>query len=402
MAAPLLPVSDARRTVLANLTPLDTETIPLADASGRVLAESPVSRVSHPPADVSAMDGYALRAEDVTSPPVSLKIVGESAAGHPWTGKIQGGETVRIFTGAYVPDGADTVVIQEDTSADGETVSVNAPVQTGKHIRPMGQDFQSSDKILKFPRMLTARDVGLLAAMNIPAVRVFLKPRVGILSTGDEIVEPGSEVKDGQIVSANGSSLSAFVSACGAFPINLGIVPDDVDALRTVINASDSLDMILTSGGVSVGKHDLISQAAPQNDLEVIFHKIAMRPGKPLLFGRWNHTPFFGLPGNPVSAMVCALLFVGPALEALQGLPGDAPRTLPAKLSGVLPANDEREDYIRAVIQPAETDLPRVTPLSKQDSALIAALSSADALIVRAPHAPRAQDGDVLQILPLT
>ncbi len=402
MAAPLLPVADARRILVSNLAPLDTEIAPLANAFGRVLAETPAARVSHPPADVSAMDGYAVRAGDLATTPTKLKIVGESAAGHPWTGTVQSGEAVRIFTGAYVPKGADTIVIQENTSADGDTVSIKNSAQAGKHIRPKEQDFRAGENILKSPRKLTARDIGLLAAMNVDGVRVFRKPQVGILSTGDELIAPGKNVKDGQIVSANGLGLSAFVESYGGIAVDLGIVPDDIDALRAALARAESLDIILTSGGVSVGKHDLVSQAAPQSDLEVIFHKIAMRPGKPLLFGRWNETPFLGLPGNPVSAMVCALLFVGPALDTLQGLPGDAPRTIPARLSGNIPPNDAREDYIRAVVQQSGDDLPRVSPLSIQDSAMVAALATASALIVRAPHAPEAKDRDILQILPLT
>jgi molybdopterin molybdotransferase len=347
------------------------------------------------------MDGYAVRAADVGAA-TTLKLVGESAAGHPWSGEIKSSEAVRIFTGAYVPAGADTVVIQENTTTSGETVSINELPARGKNIRPEGQDFQAGNTVLSSPRRLTARDIGLLAAMNLPEISVFRKPRIGILSTGDEIVQPGQSLKDGQIFSANGPGLCAFVESRGGAGINLGVVPDDINALGEVIEQSGSLDMLVTSGGVSVGDHDLIKEIASNGGLEITFHKIAMRPGKPLLFAHFGQMPFLGLPGNPVSAMVCAILFLGPALEVFQGLSGKAPEAIPAHLGSALRANDDREDYIRAVLVRRESDLPLITALPQQDSAMIAALAKANALIIRKPKAPPAAPGDTVLAIPLT
>ena len=402
MAATLLPVADARRNIVSSLKPVGQEKIELAQALGRVLAEDAIANVSHPPADVSAMDGYAIRLADFSSPPTALKLVGESAAGHPWTGEIQPGEAVRIFTGAYVPAGTDSVVIQENTSADGETVTINKLPETGKNIRPQAQDFRAGDTVLSPPRRFTARDTGLLAAMNLPEISVFRRPRIGILSTGDEIVQPGETVGNGQIVSANGPGLCSFVDSRGGLGVNLGVVPDNVNALRNAIVQAERLDLLVTSGGVSVGEHDLVKKAASEGGLKVSFHKIAMRPGKPLLFGHFGNLPLLGLPGNPVSAMVCAVLFLGPALDALLGLPGDAPTTTTARLTEALKANDDREDYIRAELKPCEGGLPLIAPLQRQDSAMIAALARANALLIRAPHAPSAKSGDIVQAIPLT
>ena len=401
MAASLISVADAHRIVVSSLKPVRTETLYLAATLGRVLAEDAVARVSHPPADVSAMDGYALRIADVPTAPTGLRVVGESAAGRPWDGQMQVGETVRIFTGAYVPEGADTVVIQENAAAGKDTVSIIEYPAEGKNIRPKGQDFRSGETVLNAPRRLTARDIGLLAAMNLPEITVFRRPRVGVLSTGDEIVLPGEKVIDGQIVSANGPGLCAFAESQGGEAVQLGVVADDIGALKAAISDAGQLDFLLTSGGVSAGDHDLVKRAMVENGLEVGFHKIAMRPGKPLLFGRFNQTPFMGLPGNPVSAMVCAVLFLGPALAVLQGLPGNPPDTFPARLDATLKANDGREDYVRAVLRRSENSLPTVSPMPKQDSALVATLAKANALIIRRPHVPAAEPGETVLTIPL-
>lgn len=401
MSAPLLPVADARHKIVSSLQPLGTESIELTHARGRVLAANAIAQVSHPPADVSAMDGYAVRSSDILTAPTTLKVVGESAAGHPWAGEVKTGEAVRIFTGAYIPVGADTIVIQENTTRDENTVLINEISGAGKNIRPKGQDFQVDDSPLTAPRRLSSRDIGLLAAMNLPKVSVFRRPRVGILSTGDEIVQPGEPLGNGQIVSANGPGLTAFVESRGGIAMNLGVIPDKVKALQDAIEHADPMDILITSGGVSVGDHDLIQKSAGAGGLKITFHKIAMRPGKPLLFGQFKQLPFLGLPGNPVSAMVCAVLFLDPALDALQGLPGRGPEMVAARLGAALAANDGREDYIRAVMKRSDHDLPLVEPLPKQDSAMIAALAKANALIVRPPHAPSSDAGDVVRVIPL-
>jgi molybdopterin molybdotransferase len=400
-SAPLLPVADARALIVGDLQALDTETVKLADARGRVLRVPAIAQVSHPPADVSAMDGYAVRAADLPVAHSTVTVVGESSAGHPWKGSVAPGQAVRIFTGAYVPDGADAIVLQEDTTVDGTKITVTEAAQIRRHIRPSGQDFRTGDQVLAPPRRLTSRDIGLLAAMNLPHITVSRKPRIGVLSTGDEIVLPGDHVGEGQIVSANGPGLCAFIAAHGGDPIHLGIVKDDSAALMQAAQKVDGLDMLVTSGGVSVGDHDLVKGALTTAGFKATFHKIAMRPGKPLLYGRLNGVPLMGLPGNPVSSMVCAVLFLGPAIDKLQGLRGDAPTTLPARLGVDIKANDNRADHIRATLDRDTQGMLTTAPVGVQDSAMIANLARADALIVRAPFAPAAKAGEMVQVIPL-
>jgi molybdopterin molybdotransferase len=398
--ADLLPVAEARRLIVEALEPVRAETVPLNKALGRVLRSDASARVSHPPADVSAMDGYAVRAADAQAIPARLRIVGESAAGHPWQGAVQKGEAVRIFTGSAVPDGADAIVIQEDTERAGEDVVVKEAPTRGRHVRAAGQDFKAGQRVLIAPRRLSARDIGLLAAMNYPQVEVARRPRVGVLSTGDEIVMPGEAVGPGQIVSANGPGLCAAVRHWGGEDIHLGVVPDEIDALKMALARAEPMDLLVTSGGVSVGEHDLMARAFGETGTQLGFHKIAMRPGKPLLFGRLKGLPILGLPGNPVSAMVCAILFLRSAIERLTGLPGAAPPREHAALTHPLEANDRREDYLRGQVQIVAGQL-RVSPVPKQDSAMIAALAQADALIVRPPHAPATSAGDLVEIIRL-
>lgn len=396
--AALLPIADARRLIVEALAPVDVETVTLREALGRTLRADAVAKVSHPPADVSAMDGYALRAADAAAG-ATLTVVGESAAGHAFAGTVGQGQAVRIFTGAAVPAGADAVVIQEDTTRSGNTVTVTEAAVKGRHVRKAGQDFAAGATQLVAPRRLTARDIGLLAAMNLPSIAVARRPRIGVLSTGDEIVQPGEPVGPGQIVSANGPGLAAFIRHHGAEDIALGVVRDDMDALRAAIAGAGPLDLLVTSGGVSVGDHDLMGKL--MGGAELTFHKIAMRPGKPLLFGRLGGLPILGLPGNPVSAMVCAALFLGPAIARLTGLPGQAPLTVQAILGADMAANDGREDHIRAALTSSPEGALQATPFPKQDSGMLSALARADGLIVRAPHAPAAKAGDLCRVLPL-
>ncbi|MSO73439.1 MAG: molybdopterin molybdenumtransferase MoeA [Rhodospirillaceae bacterium] len=401
----LLPVTEALRLIVEDLEPVAAETVVLVEALGRTLRADALAQVSHPPADVSAMDGYAVRCDDISKVPCKLRVIGESAAGHPWRESLSAGDTVRIFTGAYVPEGADGIVIQEDTAADEARVSINQAPQRGRHIRRCGQDFRKGEAVLAAPRRLTARDIGLLAAMNLPSVTVACRPRVGVLSTGDEIVMPGDPVADGQIVSANGPGLCAFISAHGGEPLHLGVVTDDPKALLRLVEQSRFLDLLVTTGGVSVGDHDIVKEALSGADFKAAFHKIAMRPGKPLLFGRLHGLPILGMPGNPVSAMVCAILFLGPALARLQGLAGDAPAQAAACLGSDLKANDARTDHIRATLRHHHDGKPRglpvATPFQAQDSAMIATLARADALIVREPHASAAKAGEIVSVIAL-
>jgi len=398
---PLLPVAEARKLIIDDLKPLNAETVALADALGRVMRTDAKAQVAHPPADVSAMDGYAVRCDDINAATHTLRIVGESAAGHPYRAALGAGEAVRIFTGAHVPQGADTVVIQENTSVEGALVLVNEEPTRGRHIRRAGQDFKTGDAPLSAPRRLTARDVGLLAAMNQPHVSVGRRPIVGVLSTGDEIVLPGEPIADGQIVSANGSALCAFVAAQGCEAFHLGVVRDDPKALLRIAEQARHLDFLVTSGGVSVGDHDVVKGALTAAGFKAGFHKIAMRPGKPLLYGRLHDLPVLGLPGNPVSAMVCAILFLGPALARLQGLPGDAPARMTAQLGADMRENDSREDYVRARLETRDGMLPVATPFPVQDSGMVSVLARTDVLIVRAPHVPAAKAGDTVSVIAL-
>lgn len=396
----MISVEQAQGLVRDGVIAVGTETISLSESLGRILAESPTARIAHPAHTVSAMDGYALRAENIPATPGTLTVIGQSAAGHPFEGSVKDGQAVRIFTGAHVPYDTDTVVIQEDVERDGDTITINS-IEPGRHIRPKAQDFNEGDPLLIPPLRLAARHVGLLAAGDRPSLQVYQRPRVAIVSTGDEIVLPGEPRTSSQIVSANGPALSAFIKTKGGNPIHLGVVKDDEDALSAIAEAAKTADLIVTSGGVSVGDRDLVRKAFGSAGLDVNFHKIAMRPGKPLMFGHLDKTPMLGLPGNPVSALVCALLFLGPAIDRLQGLPGSAPQRTPAVLGADVNANGGREDYMRAVLSQNDDGRQTATPLFAQDSSMIGALANSDALIIRPIGAPAAKTGEAVPILPL-
>ncbi len=396
----MIAVEEAKRRVLAAAAPLPAELVALPAACGRVLADDVAARLTQPWADVSAMDGYAARAADVAQVPAVLTRTGTVPAGTGFDGTVGPGECVRIFTGAPVPAGADTIVIQENAAAHGDRITVHQGAAQGRHIRTAGGDFRAGDVLLRTGRRLTARDIGLAAAMNVPWLAVRRRPRVAILATGDEIVMPGDPAGPNQIFSANSLALAALVEACGGTAVNLGIAPDDRAALAAMAAGAAGADLLLTSGGASVGDHDLVRDALGDRGLELDFWRIAMRPGKPLMFGRLGDTPVLGLPGNPVSAMVCALLFVRPLLRVLLGLPADAPPAA-ARLGRDLPASDRRQDHLRSRLEPATDGLPLATPFDVQDSAMLAALAAADCLVVRPPEAPPARCGDRVDIIRL-
>ncbi|MBM3573207.1 MAG: molybdopterin molybdotransferase MoeA, partial [Alphaproteobacteria bacterium] len=318
----MISVAEALARVTRDLHAVEAEQVSVADALGRVLAENVTARVTQPPAAVSAMDGYAVRASDVARVPAQLTVIGHVPAGASFSGTVGPGQAVRIFTGAPVPAGADAIVIQEDVDANAgsPTITVREGAPAGRYIRPAGLDFKAGEVGLKSGRVLTVRDVGLAAAMNRPWLSVRRRPRVAILATGDEIVRPGDPIGPAQIVSSNGFALAAFVLACGGTPIDLGIARDSLDSLKEAAAGARGADLLLTTGGASVGEHDLVQQALGQKGLTLDFWRIAMRPGKPLMFGRFGATPMLGLPGNPVSTIVCALLFLRPALEKLLGI----------------------------------------------------------------------------------
>lgn len=398
----MLSVEDALARVRAAFKPLPAETVSLSNALGRVLASDAVSRVTQPPHDVSAMDGYAVRAEDVASVPVTLDVVARVQAGGAYDGEIQSGQAARIFTGAPLPSGSDSIVIQEDTEVSGDRVTVKEAASLGNYVRPAGLDFRAGDTGLQTGHRLTARDIGFAAAMNLPWLNVRRQPRVAILATGDEVVMPGDPLGPNQIVSSNGVSLSAFVTACGGHPVNLGIAPDKRDVLANMAAGAKGADLLVTSGGASVGEHDLVRAGLGDSGLEVDFWKIAMRPGKPLIFGQIGGTPMLGLPGNPVSSLVCAVLFVRTALDCLLGIEEDVLALESACLGSDLPPNDRRQDYLRARLSLDEQGRRIATPFGRQDSSMLATLARADCLIVRKPFDEALEKGSTVDILPLS
>ena len=400
----MLSVEDALARVLAPFAALPGEVVGLGEAFGRVLAEPVVARATQPPSAVSAMDGYAVRALDVAAAPCELEVVGHVPAGASHEGVLEPGQAVRIFTGAPLPEGADAIVIQEDTETPegaGSRVRVLETVRPGTYVRPAGLDFRAGDVGLQAGRRLSARDIGLAAAMDRPWLTVRRRPRVAILATGDEVVLPGEPRGPSQIVSSNGLTRAATVRACGGEPLQLAIARDEADSLRRLAAQAQGADLLVTTGGASVGEHDLVRSALGESGLELDFWKIAMRPGKPLLFGRLGETPLLGLPGNPVSTVVCAALFLRPVLERLQGLERPAHRLRPARLGSALPQNDRRQDYLRSRIETAEDGALVALPFARQDSSMLATLAQADGLVVRAPHAPPAEPGETVQYLPL-
>ncbi len=397
----MIPVADAIARILAGVEPLPAEMVPLGDGLGRVLAEDLASRRTQPPAAVSAMDGYAVRAEDAARTPSKLRIVAEIAAGAAWAGRVGPGEAARIFTGAPVPDGADAIVIQEDCERTGDLVSVREAAKAGAYVRPAGLDFAEGDVLLHAGRRLTSRDIGLAAAMNRPWLPVRRRPLVALLATGDEIALPGEPLGPQQIVSSSGPGLAALVAEAGGQAVSLGVAEDSTAALRARAAGAEGADILVTMGGASVGEHDLVQSALAEDGLEVDFWRIAMRPGKPLMFGRMGGALVLGLPGNPVSAFVCALLFLRPLIDAMLGLPAGPPAREPARLGTDLGANDRREDYLRARLAADGEDLPVATPFARQDSSMLARFVEADALVVRAPHAPPASAGDLVEIIRL-
>ena len=396
----MISVEEALARLLAPLAAVPPEQVSVADAVGRVLAEDVAARRTQPPFAVSAMDGYAVRADDVARVPVTLRIVAEIPAGAGFGGRLGPGEAARIFTGAPLPDGADAIVIQEDTERSGDRVEIREGAPRGRYVRRAGLDFAEGEVLLTAPRRLTPRDIGLAAAMNRPWLFVHRRPRVAILSTGDEIVMPGDPIGPHQIVSSNALALSAFVTASGGVPVLVGNAPDDPEALRHIAAAASGVDLFVTTGGVSVGEHDLVRDVLSEDGLAIDFWEIAMRPGKPLMFGHYRGTPMVGLPGNPVSTLVCALLFLKPAIDRLSGLPEGAEGPLTARLGAAVKQNDRRQDYLRARLARAADGVLEAVPFEVQDSSMMRPLASSDCLVIRPPHAPALPAGGTVPIIP--
>jgi molybdopterin molybdotransferase len=398
----LLSVADALGRLLASVShPTPPETVALAQAAGRVLSRDVTALRTQPPFAASAMDGYAVRAGDV-APGRTLRVVGESAAGRRHAGAVASGEAVRIFTGAPVPDGADAILIQENVDrADGATIIARQGVTAGRFIRPAGLDFKTGDVLLRAGQALGPATLALVAAMGHARVEVRARPRVAILATGDELVQPGEPAGPDQIVASNSFALAALVQEAGGDALDLGIAADTMSSLALCIDRARQLeaDVLVTLGGASVGDHDLVQAALRSAGMDLSFWRIAMRPGKPLMHGRLGATVVLGLPGNPVSSIVCGQVFLKPLIATLLGRPPDAQADIrEARLGAGLAANDERADYLRATLRRTADGLI-ATAFDRQDSSMLATLARADALLLREPHAPAAAAGETCKVL---
>jgi molybdopterin molybdotransferase len=397
----LLSVEDALGRIVAGVKPKPAERVSLADALDRVLAEDIRARRTQPPWDVSAMDGYAVRAADVATVPVALRVIGSAPAGHPFAGSVGAGEAVRIFTGAPLPEGADAIVIQEDTERDDATVSVRESSPVGRFVRRRGLDFAEGDVFLTAGRLVDPRVIALAAAMNHAELPVRARPKVAILATGDELAPPGGDPGPDRIIASNSYGVAAMVRRAGGLAVDLGIAPDDRDALAAAVckaRVSDA-DVLVTLGGASVGEHDIVQDVLVGEGLALDFWRIAMRPGKPLMFGTFGKSRFLGLPGNPVSAMITARLFLVPLIHALTGLEESNSGETNARLGADLAENDQRQDYLRAIASSDADGTLVVTPFGRQDSSMLSTLAKADALVIREPFAPAAKAGETCRVL---
>ena len=392
----LLPVAEAQARLLNSATPIHRfESVPLDMAEGRVLAKDLTARLTQPPFDASAMDGYALRFEDAATPGSELQVIGASAAGHAYEGTVGKGEAVRIFTGAPVPAGADSVLLQEDAvRLEDDRIKTNYPLRKGQHIRPRGQDFLEGEAVLSAGAVMDFSRLTVAAAMNHPALDVYRRPLVAILATGDELVAPGNEPGPSQIIASNTFGIAALARNAGAHVLDLGIVADDSGEITAAIGRARvaKADIIVTLGGASVGDHDLVQATMVAAGMQLDFWRIAMRPGKPLMVGSLGDIHILGLPGNPVSSLVCGLLFLEPLIRKLASLPPIRREGI-ARAAVTFAANDQRQDYVRATLTKTEDGGWLAEPFSKQDSSMMKVFSRADCLVVRPPHASQLEAG---------
>jgi molybdopterin molybdotransferase len=398
-----MPVADALAAVLSGAEALREEMVALDSAYRRILARDLAALRTQPPQAMSAMDGYAVRAADATGVGVRLRVTGEVAAGRPFDRVVRPGEAARIFTGGVIPDGADAVIIQEDTVVEGDHIAIAEAAVAGRHIRRAGVDFREGDVLLTAGSRLSDRDLSLAAAMNYPRLPVHRQPKVALLATGDELVMPGEMPGPGQIVYSNGYALRALARAEGADVVDLGIAADTLAATTAGIRRARDLgaDVLVTTGGASVGDHDLVKRALDAEGVAMAFWRIAMRPGKPLMHGRLDAMRVIGLPGNPVSSYVCAFLFLVPLIRKLSGRSTVHHATESALLGRDVAANDQREDYLRARLTTREDGALVVVPVNHQDSSLLGNLAAAQALLIRPPFAPAAEAGSTCNILRL-
>ncbi len=394
----LLAVSEALERILAVARVMGAETVKLSEALGRITATDIKAKHNQPPFQASAMDGYAVMHDDIATLPSSLKLIGVAAAGHGFKGALKHGQAVRILTGAPLLKGADTVVIQENVTAVGNQITVNEITTRGRNIRALGLDFAKGTVLVRAGTKLGARDIGLLASGDHAMIRVRMKPRVAILTTGDELALPGAKRRADQINSSNSFALAAFAKACGAEVIDLGIINDDLTAITEAINRASKSDVLITTGGASVGDHDFVQEALRRAGVKIDFWKIAMRPGKPFMFGTKGKLRVLGLPGNPVAAMVCVQLFLKPMLETMLGIAASPTPTM-ARLGADIGANDQRQDYLRAILSVSEDGARIATPAPKQDSSMQRVMQTATCLIVRDAFAMPAKIGSLVPIL---
>lgn len=399
----LLPVADALAQLLEGAEPKPSERVELHHAAGRVLAEPVLALRTQPPFNASAMDGYAVRATDTAKPGATLKIIGQAPAGKQFSASVGAGEAVRIFTGAPVPDGADSVLIQENAKPiDEETVGVLEPVAKGRNIRARGLDFAEGDELLEKGRVLDPAALSLAASANHPRLPVVGRPVVAIIATGDELLPPGSAPGPDQIISSNAYGVAAICAEAGARVLDLGIAPDRIDAIEALVKkATDAeADVIVTLGGASVGDHDLVHEALSNVGMSLAFWKIAMRPGKPLMFGRLGAARCVGLPGNPVASLLCSHLFLKPLISRLAGRPyGEDLRE--AILGADMAQNDLRQDYMRAIIAEDPAGRLVATPFGTQDSSMLRVLADSNGAVVRPPFDPARKAGNRCQVLML-
>ena len=395
----LMPVSEALSRILALISPVGHEIIPITAAGGRILAEPVIARRTQPPFPASSMDGYALRASEA-EPGATSRVIGESAAGHPFDGTVEPGQCVRIFTGAPVPEPLDRIIIQEDVTRDGDQITLNADLDPQMYVRRAGLDFAEGTPLLDAPRRLTPENIALIAAAGVALVTVHRKPRIALLATGDELALPGETTGPGGIISSNNFGLAALIESLGASAEVLPIAADTVESLRSLASMGAQADLFVTLGGASVGDHDLIRPALKDAGLQLDLYKIAMRPGKPFMAGKLGNTTMLGLPGNPVSAMVCGRLFLAPAVEAIMGLPAAEAKTQTAILGCDLGKNGPREHYMRSRVTLRDGTLT-CTPFDSQDSSRLALLSESNALAIRPVGAPEAKTGDPIQVMML-
>ena len=402
MNRPLMSVAEALERVLAQAHPLPGVAMPLSEALGCVLIEDLTALRTQPPAAVSAMDGYAVRAADVAQAPVTLILIGEVAAGHPFDSEVIAGQAARIFTGGLMPAGTDTVVVQEIATRDGDRVTFRKPTAKGRNVRLEGIDFRRDQVLLRKGRRLNDRDLMLAAAMNHARLNVHRRPRVAVLGTGDELVTPGSNPGRGEVVYSNGFALMALARAENAEVMDLGVARDRLEEIVAAIRRARTwnADILLTSGGASVGEHDLVHRALAVEGMKLSFWRVAMRPGRPMLHGRLGDMQVLGVPGNPVSAYVSAFLFLVPLIRRLAGRTDVERVPQQARLGRDLPANDERTDYMRAILSEDPEGLI-ATPVPDQDSSLMAPLAQADCLVIRDAFAKAARAGSLCVILKL-